>query len=308
MLSVENIHLSYTEPILKGVSFSVEAGEIIGIAGQSGAGKTSLLKLIGGLVDASEGFVYLEGKRVVGPSLRLIPGHPEIQLVNQDFNLDLYQTTEENIKGKILHLPKDIQEQFTEELLDVVELTHTKNQLAHTLSGGEQQRLAIVRALALEPKLLLLDEPFVHLDSQLRMRLISYLVELKKIRNMGVLIVSHNSEELLSLTDRIIYIKDGTIRRDAKPLDFYYRYKSVREARVFGLINRIKTNDKVIHFRPDEYEIDSSQTPVISIAFQHAIFMGSYYLNEFSTENNKKIILLNKEPLSYVRGIKIVKK
>jgi ABC-type multidrug transport system ATPase subunit len=168
MLSVENIHLSYTEPILKGVSFSVEAGEIIGIAGQSGAGKTSLLKLIGGLADASEGFVYLEGKRVVGPSLRLIPGHPEIQLVNQDFNLDLYQTTEENIKGKILHLPKDIQEQFTEELLDVVELTHTKNQLAHTLSGGEQQRLAIVRALALEPKLLLLDEPFVHLDSQLR--------------------------------------------------------------------------------------------------------------------------------------------
>lgn len=308
MLSVENIYLSYDKPILNGISLSVSEGEIIGIAGNSGAGKTSLLKIIAGLTDTTDGMVFLEGKRVVGPSMKLIPGHPDIQLVNQDFSLDSYQTTEENIKGKILHLPQVVQSQFIEELLNLVELSHVKARQAHTLSGGEQQRLAIARALALEPKVLLLDEPFVHLDSQLRMRLITYLIELKKVRQMAIIIVSHNSEELLSLTDKIIYLKDGKISRIAKPFDFYYRYKTVSEARMFGIINRFKSGDKNSYFRPDEYEIDDSEFPGIALEFIRSIFMGSFYLNEFLIEKNKKIVLLHKEQLSHVRGIKISKK
>jgi ABC-type multidrug transport system ATPase subunit len=308
MLSVENIYLSYDRPILNGISLSVSGGEIIGIAGNSGAGKTSFLKIIAGLIDATEGTVFLEGKRVVGPSMKLIPGHPDIQLVNQDFSLDFYQTTEENIKGKILHLPQVVQHHFTEELLDLVELSHVKTRQAHTLSGGEQQRLAIARALALEPKVLLLDEPFVHLDSQLRIRLITYLIELKKARKMAIIIVSHNSEELLSLTDKIAYLKEGGILRIAKPFEFYYRYKTVSEARMFGIINRVKVADKNTCFRPDEYEIDDSDFPEIIVEFIRPIFMGSFYLNEFLIGKNKKIVLLHKEPLNHVRGIKISRK
>ena len=88
MLSVNNIYLVYNQPVLNGISFSVAENEIIGIAGNSGAGKTSLLKIIAGLADATEGTIYLNNKRVVGPSMKLIPGHPDIQLVNQDFDLD----------------------------------------------------------------------------------------------------------------------------------------------------------------------------------------------------------------------------
>ncbi len=309
MLSIENIHLSYNrQPVLKGVSMSVGQGEIIGIAGQSGAGKTSLLKIVAGLADATEGKVFLEGKRIAGPSMKLIPGHPEIQLVNQDFSLDIYQTAEENIRGKILHLTKPVQQQFTEELLDLMELSPVRTQKAHTLSGGEQQRLAIARALALEPKILLLDEPFVHLDSQLRIRLISYLSELKKVRNMSIIIVSHSNEELLSLTDKIALLKDGTINRFAKPSDFYYRYRSVSEARMFGIINRVKQEGKTVYFRPDEYQVDEGPNPGLAVSYLRSIFMGSYYLNEFFTDQTKKIVLLHKEPLSYVNGIKIVKK
>lgn len=308
MLSIQNIHLSYDKPILNGISLTVRSNEIIGIAGHSGAGKTSLLKIIAGLTDAAKGMVFLEEQRVVGPSLKLIAGHPEIQLVNQDFNLDSYQTTEENIKGKILHLPKNIQENFMDELLDVVELTHLKNRLAHTLSGGEQQRLAIARALALEPKVLLLDEPFVHLDSQLRIRLISYLSELKKVRNMSIIIVSHNSEELVSLTDKIVYLKDGKIKRIASPADFYYRYKTVAEGRMFGIVNQLTIDGKSIHFRPDEYEIDESEKPEIPLHYSHSVFMGGYFLNEFSTDKKKKIVLLHQVPLHNVKGIKIRKK
>lgn len=228
--------------------------------------------------------------------------------MNQDFALDLYQTVEENIKGKILHLPKSLQEEFSEELLDLLELQHTKYRQAITLSGGEQQRLAIARALALEPKVLLLDEPFVHLDTQLRLKLISYLIKLKQARKMSVIIVSHNSEELLSLCDRIVYVLDGKIKRIASTYDFYYHYKTVGEGRAFGLINRLKIDDKVHYFRPDEYEISTANEAGINITFVNAVFMGSYYLNEFIVENNKKIILLNKEPLQHVRTINIKKK
>lgn len=309
MLSIENIYLSYNgQSVLNGVSMSVQQGEIIGIAGKSGAGKTSLLKIIAGLSDATDGKVTLKGKRIAGPAMKLIPGHPDIQLVNQDFSLDLYQTTEENIKGRILHFTKDVQQQFSEELLELLELSGVKTQQAHTLSGGEQQRLALARALALEPAVLLLDEPFVHLDSQLRIKLIGYLLELKRVRNMSIIIVSHNSEELLSLTDRIAFLKDGIIHRIARPEDFYYRYKSVSEARVFGIINQVSSEGRPIRFRPDEYLIDTTEIPEIPVKFLHSIFMGSYYLNEFSTEQNKKIVLLHKEPLSYVKGIRIVKK
>lgn len=305
MLSVENIHLHYEQQVLNGISMSISAGEIIGIAGHSGAGKTSLLKIIAGLADATEGFVYLNGKRIVGPALRLIPGHPEVQLVNQDFSLDIYQTVEENIKGKILHLSKTVQQQFSEELLDLMELSDHKHRQAYTLSGGEQQRLAIARALALEPTVLLLDEPFVHLDAQLRMRLTSYLIELKNVRNMSIIIVSHNSEELLSLTDRIVYLKNGIIQRIAKPMEFYYKYKTIGEARMFGIINRVKLNEKNHYFRPDEY---STENPEIVVNFVRAIFMGGYYLNEFIQEKGNKIVLLNNEPLQYVKGISIKKK
>lgn len=254
------------------------------------------------------GMVRFNGKQIVGPSLKLMPGYSDIQLVNQDFNLDLYQTTSENIKGKILHLPHSIQTAFIEELLTLLELTPVKNNKVETLSGGEQQRLAIARALAMEPKVLLLDEPFVHIDNQLRLNLINYLLELKKVRKMSIIIVTHNSEELLSLADKIIYLKKGKIQRIGTPHDFYYKYKSVGEARMFGLINQLTINGKSIHFRPNEYQVDSSNSPDISVKFDRSIFMGGYFYNEFVTHNKKKIVLLHQSPLNNVRGIKIVKK
>lgn len=306
MLTLNSISLSYDKTVLDALSFTLKQGEVIGIVGHSGVGKTSLLKIISGLQDASSGEVYLEGKRVVGPSMRLIPGHNEIQLVNQDFALDSYQTVEENVRGKILHLPTKTQNQFIDELLDLVEMTHLRTHFAHTLSGGEQQRLAIIRALAMEPKVLLLDEPFVHLDVQLRYRLISYLLELKEVRNMGIIIVSHNNEELLSLSDRIVYIKDGKVKRIASPLDFYYRYKTLEEGRMFGIVNRINNEGKMLSFRPDEYEIVTNDKSGIEVVFSRAIFMGSFFLNEFKY-NQTTIVLYNKNELTNVGKISIKK-
>ena len=174
MLEVKDVQFSYDSKIIKSVSFQLAKGEVIGIVGRSGEGKTTLLKMIAGLLDAELGEIIFNDEKIVGPNYKLIPGYEDIQLLNQDFGLDIYHTTEENIREKALHLPKEERDFLVSELLELVELTHLKNQKALLLSGGEQQRLCIARALVCEPQLLLLDEPFVHIDARLRNKIVNY--------------------------------------------------------------------------------------------------------------------------------------
>jgi ABC-type multidrug transport system ATPase subunit len=316
MLLVQNIHLKYDRIVLEAIHFSIQPGEIIGIAGKSGAGKSSLLKILGGLLDATLGEVFLEGKRVMGPSVKLIPGHSDIQVVNQDFQLDIYHTVEENIREKILYLPVKERNQFVDELLDLIELTEWRNHQAITLSGGEQQRLAIARALAGEPKVLLLDEPFVHLDSRLRSKLISYLLDLRSIRQTSIVLVSHDGSEMLGLCDAIFAMKNGRITRKSKPLSFYYKPKSIEEGWLFGVLNVAVVNGKRILFRPDEYQIVPNDTRlhldeigenIVLVAFQNSLFTGPLYENHFLTVNKEKIVLYSLNSLDYVDKIEIKK-
>lgn len=149
MLSLKHIGLNFDGRwIFRDVNLQVKQGEILGIIGVSGAGKSSLLNIISGHLDPSEGEVFHEGEKLIGPSMKLIPGYEDIQLVNQDFGLDVYHSVEENVREKILHLPLKQQKSLIDEVLDLVGLTHLMTQKAHLLSGGEQQRLSIARALA----------------------------------------------------------------------------------------------------------------------------------------------------------------
>ena len=308
MLELSDVSLAYAQPVLNAVSFRVNAGEVLGIAGCSGAGKTSLLKIIAGLKDADAGTVTFLGKKIVGPKAKLVPGYEDIQLVNQDFGLDLYHTVEENIREKMLHLPKTAQVSFVEELLNLVELEAVRNQQAIVLSGGEQQRLSIARALACEPKLLLLDEPFVHLDARLRLKITQYLFRLKEVRQMALILVSHNGEEMLSLADTVIYLKKGTIRRKAAPKEMYYAYKSKEEGELFGWVNACRINGKMIYFRPDEFVADAAESAEVRLKFENALFCGGFYLNNFRSEDGKIVVLLDQETLKKGEGINVRKK
>ena len=244
MLEVNSVALKFDRPVLTEINFTLKEGEIIGIVGKSGAGKTSLLKIMAGIQEPTSGSVEFIGEKVKGPLVKLVPGHPEIQLVNQDFHLDTYHTVEENIREQILYLPLKERNQLIEELLTLMELSEFRNQKATTLSGGEQQRLALARALACEPRVLLLDEPFVHLDGRLRSKLISYLLELRKIRKTSFVLVSHDGAEMLSLADRIFCMKNGKFYRSGKPKDFYYKSKTIEEARLFGAVNSVNLKGK----------------------------------------------------------------
>jgi iron(III) transport system ATP-binding protein len=309
MLKIKEIHFKRDREILSGISFNLKSSSIIGLVGPSGAGKSTLLKIVAGLLEPDKGTVHLNKQRVFGPSFRLIPGHPEIQLVNQDFDLDLYHTVRENLLVKANYLPDDLCQELIYELLELMELTPFQNKQAIHLSGGEQQRLAMGRSLAKEPEVILLDEPFAHMDAHLRNRISDYLLKLKKIRKTSFMLVTHDGEEVLSLADRILFFNDGKILREDTPENFYFNPGNEFEGLFFGDLNAVKINNEKILFRPIEFDLEVGEVDVqLDLKFIKSVFFGAYYKNYFLTKKKESIILYHPESLSHVQKIAIKKK
>lgn len=304
MLEIKNIKFSYDREILHDVSFNLEKGQFLGVVGKSGGGKSSLLKIIGGYLTPSSGEIYLKGKKMKRPVEMLIPGYDDISVVHQDFGLDVYHTVQENIRQKVLHLPLKFQNQLIDEMLDLLDLRILSSQKAVNLSGGEQQRLSIARALVSESELILLDEPFVHLDAPMRRRLIGYLQKLKEIRSTSFIIVTHNGDEIMGLCDSAIYFKNGKIKRIASPEKFYRNPKSIEEAEFFGPVNSILLNDKRKLFRPNQYTLtNSGENQKLEVEFRFAEQHGPLVHNYFKSKRGEEILLFNLEALNTVNCI-----
>ena len=306
MLAVSAISLGYEKPVLCDVSLSIVGSEIIGLVGKSGAGKSSLLKIMAGLIDQDSGDVLLDEKLQPKSSLRLIPGTKGIELVNQDFKLDVYHTVAENIRESILYLPNAERDRRVEQMLSLFELKPLRHQKAHLLSGGEQQRLAIARAVAKKPKVLLLDEPFAHLDARLRLKLTNFLLKIKEKEGVAMVIVSHDGQEILGVSDSICILKNGRLSRKKNRIEAYYNPSSKIDALFFGPINSIVLNGKRVLFRPDEYKQNSSGE--ISLSFVRAVFLGSIYYNYFYTLAKEELVLISINPLHNITAIDIDKK
>ena len=306
MLAVSAISLAYEKPVLCDVSLTLVGSEIIGLVGKSGAGKSSLLKIMAGLIDQDNGDVLLDGKLQPKSSLRLIPGTKGIELVNQDFKLDVYHTVAENIRESILYLPNTERERRVEQMLSLFELKPLRHQKAHLLSGGEQQRLAIARAVAKKPMVLLLDEPFAHLDARLRLKLTNFLLKLKEKEGVVMVFVSHDGQEILGVSDSICILKNGRLSRKKNRIEAYYNPSSKIDALFFGPINSIVLKGKRVLFRPDEYKQNSSGA--ISLSFVRAVFLGSIYYNYFYTLAKEELVLISINPLNNTTAIDIDKK
>ena len=303
MLEVKKLHFEYDREILRDVSFKLRRGAFLGIVGKSGGGKTSLLKIIGGHLTPSKGEVLQNGKKLKKANELLVPGYENIALVHQDFGLDIYHTVIENIREKVLHLSIKLQKELIEEMLDLLDLRSLAKQQAISLSGGEQQRLSIARALVSEADLILLDEPFVHLDSPMRGRLFLYLQKLREVRNTSFIIVTHNGEELLGLTDQVIYIKKGKIKRQANPEKFYSNPRSIEEAEFFGPVNSIRINEKRILFRPNQFSLDDKSRLKVSVEYLGSNKFGPLYHNNFKTKRGEDVLLFSFETMDSVNYI-----
>lgn len=306
MLTGENICLDFDKPILKNVNIKLGAGEFIGLVGRSGAGKSSLLKILSGHIQATSGRVIINGSELPHSSTLLIPGYKKIELVNQDFKLDPFHSVEENIRESILTWPNEKRERRVKKMLRMFELNKICNQKAHLISGGEQQRVAIARAVSKKPEFLLLDEPFGHLDTALRNKLKNYLSNLREEENTGILLVSHEEQDVLGLSDKVCILKNGVLSKKYMPEELYYNLSNPKQAELLGTVNKIEVNGEKIRFRPDEYEIN--QTQGIFVKFIRSIFTGGCYDNVFMTENNERIILLSSQKIDHVSFINVRRK
>ncbi len=305
MLEIRNIGVKRDNWILRNIDLIIHKGEKIGIIGKSGAGKTTLLKSIAALIDLTEGEVLFDQKKLMGPTEKLIPGYEDLQLVNQDFALEPFHTVEQNIREKILHLHEGLRNDFVEELLDLVELDSLAARKAIDLSGGEQQRLCIARALACEPGVLLLDEPFVHLDQRVRMKLIRYILELNKKYETTLIIVSHDGAELMGLVDQVIHLESGCVQRIAPAFEMYYGSKSLGEAQLMGPVNELTVEDEKVLFRPNEYQLNDHG---IELSLKHSVDTGLLVFNYFISKNGEEVLLTAQERLAPKIKISIVKK
>jgi ABC-type sulfate/molybdate transport systems ATPase subunit len=290
MLRIKNLSfkLDSERLILDQINTVFQPNEVYGIAGKSGVGKSTLLKIIAGIKDASTGDVFLNDSKLPRASQRLIPGHPEMSLVAQDYKLDLYHTCTENIREVILNWEPVQREQRVRHLIKLLELDDVAHAIAKDLSGGEQQRLALARAIAKKPNWLLLDEPFSHLDSVLKARLINLLIALKEKERLCIILVSHDAQDMLGICNHMAFLAKGKLSRFFNPMERYWNLKNLREARWFGEVNTITWKDVKIRFRPGSFSIQPNGVPLI---LSRCFFNGTVYIHYFYTANNELVIL-----------------
>ena len=210
-LEINDLSFSYikNELILNKVSLSINKGEFISVLGVSGSGKTTLLRLIAGLDKQNSGSIILENKVIANKNSTLAPEKRNIGLVVQDKALFPHLNVKENIMFGIRKLKN--KENLAMEMMKLFRIDHHMAKYPHELSGGEQQRVALARALVPKPQLLLLDEPFDGLDKVLKADLHIEVKKIVKLKEMTVVMVTHDHDEATLLSDRVLSIKDGNI-------------------------------------------------------------------------------------------------
>ena len=219
-------------------SLDVHDGELMCLLGPSGCGKTTTLRMIGGFITPDGGDILIEGHSV----LALPPERRPTAMVFQRFNLWPHMTVTDNIAFglRLRRLPAAAIHRKVGETLELVGLPHAAGKWPHQLSGGEQQRIAVARALVLEPKILLLDEPFSNLDARLRVRMREELKTLQRTVGITTVFVTHDQEEALTLADRIAVMNKGVVEQVDTPSVLYRRPKGLFVADFIGTMNLVQ--------------------------------------------------------------------
>ena len=232
-LKIEHLFSGYdSDVVLKNLSLEVAEGEFLSLLGPSGCGKTTLMKTIAGIVPASSGRILLDGQDITN-----LPIHQRgTVVVFQDMRLFPHKSIAENVAFplKMQGIPKAQRLKTAAALLEKVQMGGFGGRKPGELSGGQQQRIALARALAAQPKLLLLDEPFSALDENLREDMRHLVLQLQKEFRMTVVLVTHDREEALSMSDRVALLFDGELHQAGMPQEVYRRPADRQVADYFG--------------------------------------------------------------------------
>ncbi|WP_319414452.1 ABC transporter ATP-binding protein [uncultured Cohaesibacter sp.] len=227
------------QAILNDISFSIEPGEIVSLLGASGAGKTTLLRITAGIEVPTSGSLYLNGKIVAGEGVFIPPEARNVGLMFQDYALFPHLSILGNVKFGLRDLPQKAADIEARAALDRVGLSDYADHFPHMLSGGQQQRVALARAIAPRPSILLMDEPFSGLDNRLRDRVRDETIAVLREIGATCVIVTHDPEEALRVSDRILLLKGGHIVQYAEPEELYYNPVDHWAARFFSDLNEV---------------------------------------------------------------------
>jgi iron(III) transport system ATP-binding protein len=227
------------------------------LVGASGSGKSTLLGLLAGMLDADGGEVRFDGERVPGPSEKLIPGHPAIRLVHQEYQLMPNVSIRENIRYALRFFEKSYRDFRTDELLRLCRLTAVQDRIPKQVSGGEKQRTAIARAIADKPAILLLDEPFSHLDLPNRLLVRELLFDLVQQEKTACLFVTHDASDALSIADTLGILRDGKLVQLADPKTVYRQPTTSYAAGLTGLVN-VLTKEELVSLQLDSSPKETS--------------------------------------------------
>ena len=293
MLNVKIAQFNYPESkdLLRDISFSLEQGVHLAILGESGGGKSTLLHLIYGLLELKQGAITYNDQAVLGPSKQLVPGAPYMKLVAQEANVMPYTTVAENITEFLprLDLAKDLQR--ATDLMKLVGLETYAKTKVKTLSGGQKQRVAIAKALAKEPKILLLDEPFSHIDEFRKSRLRRGLYAHLKSKNISCITATHDANEALGFADYVLVLEQGKVSFYGSPESWYHSVSSAYQAGFFGEITELSlANGDIQYVFPHQLSLSDSPTQ-IQVNIVQSYFKGSHYL--IQATRNSKLVFFN---------------
>ena len=301
LISLKNIVVEFDgQRILKGINLDIHDEEFVTFLGPSGCGKTTTLRIIGGFVEPNQGEIYFDGKKING----VPPYKRNVNTVFQRYALFPHLNVFDNVAFglNIKKMDKKVIEQKVRSMLKMVGLVGFENRNINQLSGGQQQRVAIARALVNEPKVLLLDEPLGALDLKLRKEMQGELMRIQKSLKITFIYVTHDQEEALTMSDRVVVMKDGEIQQIGTPQDIYNEPKNAFVADFIGesnIVDGVMYEDFLVEFagqrftcvdkgfdklervdvviRPEDLKIVDAKTAPLTGVVESVIFKGVHY-------------------------------
>ena len=289
MLEVKNVTFSYTEDrkVIHSLSFELEPGKMLALIGESGSGKSTILKLVYGLLDWEQGEIYYNHKKLTGFKGNLVPGESEFKYLEQDFGLMPYSTVGENVGKFLSNIQMEEKKDRIMFLLNLVEMGEYVNVKANNLSGGQKQRVALAKVLAQTPSLLLLDEPFSQVDTFKKNILKRAVFDFAKENNISVILATHEIEDALAYADEMMIIQKGNIIQKGEPSYIYRNPENEYVANLFGetnvllkeeypeLFEEIEGNKILVY--PHQFTVSEEG---LLVKVLKSYFLGSHYLVE----------------------------
>lgn len=276
-LSIQNIRKKFNKiEVLKGINLDINKGEFVCFLGPSGCGKTTLLRIIAGLEKNDSGVILVDEKNIT----HLEPSERNLSMVFQSYalfpNMTVYENIEYGLKKKIKD--KSLRAKKIEEVLRLVNLEHISSKYPDEMSGGQQQRVSLARAIALEPNILLLDEPLSALDAKVRENLRKEIKDIQRKLGITTIMVTHDQEEALTMADRIAVMNGGEIVQFGTPKEIYSSPKNIFVADFIGKINFITNKEEVFAIRPEMIEFSLEKEDKSFVGKIKSIeFRGAFY-------------------------------